>query len=66
MALTDGYRREQQAARGLDAVITGGVNLADNADALRARPPGDALPAVGRLLPPRAPFHYHRLTAKAP
>ncbi|MFB4273452.1 hypothetical protein [Nonomuraea sp. GTA35] len=43
IALTDDYRREQQALRGVDAVITdGGINLADNADSLRGGLPGHA------------------------
>jgi hypothetical protein len=43
IALTDHYRRAQQSRRGLDAVITGGgINLADNADALRGGLPDDA------------------------
>ncbi|GAA1613643.1 hypothetical protein GCM10009733_007200 [Nonomuraea maheshkhaliensis] len=52
IALTDDYRREQQALRGLDAVITGGgINLADNADALREGPSGHAWRPIGRPLP---------------
>ncbi|MFD0480386.1 hypothetical protein ACFQ0B_78890 [Nonomuraea thailandensis] len=52
IALTDGYRREQQALRGVDAVITGGgINLADNVDALRVGLPGHAWRPIGRPLP---------------
>ncbi|MGP4104843.1 hypothetical protein [Nonomuraea sp. KM90] len=52
IALTDDYRRSQQALRGVDAVITGGgINLADNADALRGGLPSLAWLHVGRPLP---------------
>ncbi|MGP4105245.1 hypothetical protein [Nonomuraea sp. KM90] len=52
IALTDDYRREQQALRGVNAVITGGgINLADNADALRGGLPSHAWLPVGRPLP---------------
>uniref|UniRef100_UPI003F49A9D7 hypothetical protein n=1 Tax=Nonomuraea sp. CA-252377 TaxID=3240003 RepID=UPI003F49A9D7 len=52
ITLTDDYRHEQQALRGVDAVITGGgINLADNADALRGGLPSHAWLPVGRPLP---------------
>lgn len=53
IVLTDDYRREQQALRGVDAVITGGgINLADNADALREGLPDYAWLPVGGRCPP--------------
>ncbi|MEV4582813.1 hypothetical protein AB0K16_57335 [Nonomuraea jabiensis] len=43
IALADHYRRAQQSRGGLDAAITAsGINLADNADALRDGLPDDA------------------------